>query len=711
MIGFDHRTLAEDPKQNAEQILAALAFLPANSQIDGVAFSRGGLVYRALAEQVAPVIRPDLSFGRAVFVACTNSGTLLAEPDNWKTLADLYTNVGVAGGRALSLLASPMAGTVVTQAIKLLGGFVKALPELAIEDRKVPGLAAMEPDGPFVQELNALPSPIDRYYAVVSDFEPRIDLAHGITGGLAKFLADRLMDRLLGEANDLVVNNASMTRFGEDEVLDSAQVHTFAPGETIYHTIYFLSPNLPDLLAAWLMPPLETAARNGGPPEPPPMPEPDPVPSSVVPPPPEFERAVTANGGGRRSIPADEPEAASFAPAPVGAGPPAAAPREIVPCHFAAEMNPTPRLGNVAPLFVTVSRQALRVARNEAAAATEQPVGTDASQPLTIEVLALANCRVWSDDGAPPESETGASVLREIAVPDKSDVLRFLVEGAEPGVARVQIEVTQGPHGLVSFILEPTFVDPEVTRLAAERVAAPISPDADYPAVLRIYEQKVPGLGLVLKYDLACLDPNIAVKEETTLPDSFSVGAFASEFLKALDDAWQLSGQQYDAFRERIASYSVNRTNELMPEALRQALWDNWDKLEAIQVFAENPYIPWELLYVDDPRARTRATTASSGSAGWCAGSTTRPCPGPRSRCAATACATSSPTTPTRGTSWRTRKPRRTCSARSSPAPARSRRPAKGSGSSSPTRPPSATCCISAATATPRSSRCSRRIS
>jgi hypothetical protein len=600
VIGFDHRTLAEDPKQNAEQILAALAFLPANSQIDGIAFSRGGLVYRALAEQLAPVMRPDLSFGRAVFVGCTNSGTLLAEPDNWKTLADLYTNVGVAGGRALSLLASPMAGTVVTQAVKLLGGFVKALPELAIEDGKVPGLAAMEPDGPFVQELNALPSPIERYYAVMSDFEPRIDLAHGLTGGLAKFLADRLMDRLLGEANDLVVNNASMTRFGEGEVLDPAQVHNFAPGETIYHTIYFLSPHLPDLLSAWLMPPLEGAPKNGGPPlEEPAAATPEPPP---VAPPPEFERAVEANGGGRRGIPDDEREAAPFEPEPVGAEPPPpTAPREVVPCHFAAEMNPTPRLGSFAPLFVTVSRQALRVARNEAAAATEQPVGADASKPLTVEVLALANCRVWSDEADPATPETGASVLREIAVPDKSDVLRFLVEGADPGVARVQIEVTQGPHGLVSFILEPTFVDPAVTRLAAERVATPISPDADYPAVLRIYEQKVPGVGLVLKYDLACIDPNIAVKEDVTLPESFSVGAFASEFLQALNDAWQLSGEQYANFKERISSYSVNRTNELIPPSLRQALWDNWDKLEAIQVFAENPYIPWELLYIDDP--------------------------------------------------------------------------------------------------------------
>ena len=103
ILGFDHKTLVEDPEANAMQIADALerVGIAQGSTIDAVAHSRGGLVYRMLAEKVLANRRPDIKLGKAIFVGCTNGGTHLAEPENWAAMVDLYTNAIMAGARAI----------------------------------------------------------------------------------------------------------------------------------------------------------------------------------------------------------------------------------------------------------------------------------------------------------------------------------------------------------------------------------------------------------------------------------------------------------------------------------------------------------------------------------------------------------------------------------------------------------------------------------
>ena len=263
-------------------------------------------------------------------------------------------------------------------------------------------------------------------------------------------------------------------------------------------------------------------------------------------------------------------------------------------------MFPTPKVG-VTPLIVTISRQKLQVADHLAAGTTSEPAEADPFKDIDVMIMAMDNCRVWTDGPGVHEDETGTSAQAKVPVPNGTEVLRFVVEGVDLGVARVQVEISQGPHGLASFTLEPVFIDPEMQRLTAEQVARPMVPSEKYPAVLKIFEQHVPGVGLVIKYDLASKDPSIAAMEEVTLPSSFSIEAFSKELLDAFDEAYNLGSQEYDNALANFSSASVNRTNELLPEGIRKALWENWDGIEAIQVFAENAYLPWELLSIEDP--------------------------------------------------------------------------------------------------------------
>jgi hypothetical protein len=258
VLGFDHKTLAEDTEVNARAFARALDALglPPGSRIDAVAYSRGGLVYRGLAETILARERPDLVLRKAVFVGCTNGGTHLADPAHWAAMVDLYTNAAMAAARVAALLGAPALSPLLGVTLRTLGRFVQTFSEVAITDLHVPGLAAMRPDGAVVDGLNGARDHLDRlarYYAVTSNFVARFDPAKGITRELAQALLDRVSNRLFGGANDLVVDTASMTTFGERASRLAADgVFAFGDGEDIYHTVYFSAAALAERLLDWL---------------------------------------------------------------------------------------------------------------------------------------------------------------------------------------------------------------------------------------------------------------------------------------------------------------------------------------------------------------------------------------------------------------------------------------------------------------------------
>jgi len=262
VLGYDHYTLAETPAQNAEALFEELRKLQGKSQgieIDAISFSRGGLVYRYLTEQIVPLEKTQLAFRKAIFVACTNAGTELANDENWKHLVDFYTNMAAGASRLLGKLPNaklPM--LIFRQTVQTIGSLVKYMAQDAVEDNAVPGISAMEPAGPFVRAINTMPATRTRpgassYYAIGSNFEPDRNTYSGELGKrLAMKLADGFVDRLMGEANDLVVDTDSM--FVVDPV-PSAQLLEklpFGKNGEVYHTVYFNQPQVARQCACWL---------------------------------------------------------------------------------------------------------------------------------------------------------------------------------------------------------------------------------------------------------------------------------------------------------------------------------------------------------------------------------------------------------------------------------------------------------------------------
>ncbi len=270
VIGFDHATLAETPYENAVDLVERLGRFRKPMQIDAITYSRGGLVFRSLVEQILPTsdVRPEV--GQVVFVGVPNHGTLLAEPDHWKTLIDIYTNLSMGTFALLQLLpaASPTAH-ILSEIVSGLGAFVKYLAEVVITEAVVPGLAAQGPKGEFVRALNETgpnqPLPDDcRYLAVTSNFDPRAAAAGAQPTGLAASflgkLADGVVDELMQEDNDLVVNTGSMKQIDPEagDFIDASL--DFGDSPVVYHTVYFAQAGVAQQLRGWLM---DDAAREG----------------------------------------------------------------------------------------------------------------------------------------------------------------------------------------------------------------------------------------------------------------------------------------------------------------------------------------------------------------------------------------------------------------------------------------------------------------
>ena len=157
VIGYDHRTLSVDPRQNADDLLAELRRHHPGTDltIDIITHSRGGLVTRSFVEAVLPQSNWPATVDHVIFVASTHGGTHLADPARWHDLVDLYTNLVTVGAAGLALVpgGAPVAA-VVGGVVRGIGALVKHLVSYAAEGDDVPGLAAMIPGGPFVTELN-----------------------------------------------------------------------------------------------------------------------------------------------------------------------------------------------------------------------------------------------------------------------------------------------------------------------------------------------------------------------------------------------------------------------------------------------------------------------------------------------------------------------------------------------------------------------------
>ena len=270
VIGFDHHSLNRDPLVNAEELLAYFEqYQGWPLAVDIITHSRGGLVVRSLTEKLLPQLSsPILTVDKVIFVGSTNGGTLLAEPSNWESLIDLYTNLIMGTSRVIGMISPQTAvvSEIISDVLQNIGRFVKYCAMATITDRLLPGLSAMEPNGVFIKDINLLqdhqPGADQSYYCVISsEFKPSItgDKPKELPKRLLGWLGSNFMEQLMKEANDLVVNTRSMGMIDMEYGQFVKERFDFGINSEVYHTNYFTRPEVANALTRWLQ--LKEASR------------------------------------------------------------------------------------------------------------------------------------------------------------------------------------------------------------------------------------------------------------------------------------------------------------------------------------------------------------------------------------------------------------------------------------------------------------------
>jgi len=593
VLGYDHRTLSVAPEANAAalaQALAALA-LPPDSVIDAIAYSRGGLVYRYLAEGVLAVPGAPVRWGTAVLAGCPNGGTHLATPTNWARLIDIVTNAGsVAAGLVQAV---PGAGTVVGVLDELLtglGGLIQYAAETAITDRAVPGLAAMEPESQQIAALNGAPLPADgagpTYYAITADFDPTTPVSLG--GAVAGFLADRVANVLIGDANDLVIDTESMTKLGAHRAWLKDHL-AFSRTDGVYHTVYFHQPRVAERLGVWLGVGGDDVA--GGRRRVSFFSE-SLVGATLSSPSPSASLLGIQGRLRPQPVPASRSVSGQFSPADRAtmtidmASEPSVIPAPDTLCHYYAEMDSHPLLAKPAEIKVTVSQEDLqKVLGPTVAGAT---AATKPDKRITVLVKPRHNCAVVGDDRAeidPPP-------------PGHPQELCFEVKGQQEGAAEVVVEARQGAIKLVTLVLQPTFVAANAPLRAA---ALGDARRPDLPVVrVRILEEPEGGGQFRLCFIVESEDLNIRHVERSE-PIRVPRQTYVADLYKRIEKFAALAEADYEKFLGRLRDEGASLYAALVPKAIRTALWAQRERIGCVEVISEEPFIPWELaVLVDD---------------------------------------------------------------------------------------------------------------
>lgn len=239
IIAFDHPTFSVDPHENAAALVAALDDLarsvaPAGGfgPLDVLGHGRGGLVARSLATRL------DGTDGRVqlrnvVAVGTPFAGTPLASSERIGALLDRLTNL---------LVWVPLGGVG-----DLIDGVLALAQHVAgAAVSGVPGITALAPKSPFLEELAAAAvPPTTRWFAVSSDYEPP-------TGSsMAGRARDLLADHVLGGANDLLVPVASVVGVDDAHRFVPAEHHlAFGRRDGVTHASFFEHPATVDLVLA-----------------------------------------------------------------------------------------------------------------------------------------------------------------------------------------------------------------------------------------------------------------------------------------------------------------------------------------------------------------------------------------------------------------------------------------------------------------------------
>jgi hypothetical protein len=265
---------------------------------------------------------------------------------------------------------------------------------------------------------------------------------------------------------------------------------------------------------------------------------------------------------------------------------------ETVTCHLRAEADDEVVLGRVTTVAVTVSRE--RIDQETGAAAAEGSAEVDPRRRLSVQVIPKARLEIVG----PSEADVDPPAV------GKPVTVNIDVRPTGVGEAEVWVIIRQGQALLTTLKLRPRVVRTRARRMAAAGQVAqdtvPWLPPLTQPLHQLWIHEETRGAGQVYVYRLE--SPSLDIRAEyTSKVIEGSREAYVGRKYQDLERRWVNSQGDAAEFIEELREFGGDLLGELFPEELQQVLWDNREHLTSVQIMADEPFIPWELVHLREP--------------------------------------------------------------------------------------------------------------
>ena len=263
-------------------------------------------------------------------------------------------------------------------------------------------------------------------------------------------------------------------------------------------------------------------------------------------------------------------------------------------CHFGAQMDQVVDKGRATTVEVTISRETIEQARNVSAASQQVAIPLDV--PLQVQVLPKKNFET-----------IGPDIPEQVVDPPAAGQphqLVFSVRATDLGPGEVWVVVRQAQVPLLTLVLTPTVVKPGEAAPRGHTTAAEVASvvPAELPQELHqlVITEQLNGAQTSYLFQLSM--PGLGVSK--TVRSKPLVGdrqAYVASVYQDIESRWLGNRTNIKAFTKELRAIGATLFDELIPAELQQVLWDYRNQIGSILVTAEEPFIPWELVYLHAP--------------------------------------------------------------------------------------------------------------
>jgi hypothetical protein len=320
--------------------------------------------------------------------------------------------------------------------------------------------------------------------------------------------------------------------------------------------------------------------------------------------PPPAKRRVTRGGGSsksgselvQRGVSRPSPKGQSKGTRPVtrsGRTSPPPGPRKPsqpkITCYFHAEMDREVVVEHTATIEVQVSREAIERVGEHAVAQRKAKVSSD--RKLLVQVIPKKNFEL-EDEGRQKIDPPG---------PSAPQTLRFDVRATHLGDGEVWVVAVQDQEPLVTLPLKVKIVAERKGRTS--RVTAhdhsDEAPRLKKPLHQLLITEQYSGNQLRYRFELLINGELEAYGFSREISENRD--EYVERIYEQIETRWISSQTDLRNFFHELRAYGSQLFNELIPLEVQQALWAHRDSIDSIQVYSEEPFIPWELVHVKEP--------------------------------------------------------------------------------------------------------------